>query len=133
MIIFFLLTILILKGLNRIYVLFKITWINFLVNANSRTCDVQTEFDTCSSNSQCGCLPLSNSNSLGVCGLRNASCSDFVECQSSDDTCAQPEHVCIRPPRCGSPRLCYPLAMAQQNLCPPLISKYLSNNRIICI
>lgn len=87
---------------------------------NSQTCNVATQFTTCSSNSECVCFPLSNSNTLGICGLRNASCSDFVPCQSPDDSCAQPEHICISPPRCGSPRLCYPLSMTDQTLCPSL-------------
>lgn len=90
-----------------------------VVVLNSQTCIVEIQFNTCSSNSACGCLPLSNSNTLGICGLRNASCSEFAPCQSPNDSCAQPEHVCIRPPRCGSPLICYPLWMADQTLCPP--------------
>jgi hypothetical protein len=86
---------------------------------NGQRCQGASQYGTCSSNSECGCLSYSFSDYFGVCGIVTSSCSQFTPCQSSFDTC-QPQHVCVRHPRCDSRPLCYPMSMIEENRCPPI-------------
>ncbi len=96
---------------------------------NSQTCNNATQYSACSLNSQCGCLSFSFSDSWGVCGLLNQSCSQFVSCQSPNDACVQPQHICVRHPRCSSTPVCYPLSSIDQSACPIRTG----NHHIFCI
>lgn len=95
------------------------------MNVNSQACNSTVEYSPCSSNNNCGCLPYSTSEGEGVCALLTQSCSSLVSCQSSYDTCAQSEYICVRHSRCSSSPLCYPLSMVDQDICPETIGKYI--------
>jgi hypothetical protein len=101
--------------------------LSLTVNVNSQTCNNATQYSACSLNSQCGCLSFSFSDSWGVCGLLNQSCSQFASCQSPNDACVQPQHICVRHPRCSSTPVCYPLSSIDQSACPiRTVSNYTS-------
>ncbi len=90
------------------------------MNVNGQICSNATQYSACSSNSNCGCLSYSFSNTMGVCGLITQSCSSFVTCQSPNDACAQSGYVCVRHPQCYSSPICYPSTMFDQSTCPPI-------------
>ncbi len=91
-------------------------FVNLIVNVNSQTCNGAIQYSACSLNSGCGCLSLSFSDSFGICGALNGSCSQFTPCQN--DACAQVQHICVRHPRCSSIPVCYPLSSIDQSVCP---------------
>ncbi len=78
------------------------------MNVNSQICSNAVQYGSCSSNSACGCLSYSFSDTMGICGLLTQSCSEFVACQPPNDACAQIGYVCVRHSRCSSNALCYP-------------------------
>jgi hypothetical protein len=81
-----------------------------------------SQYSACSTNSQCGCLPFSFSDSFSICGLVSSSCSQFSPCQTPNDACPQ-QHICVRHTRCDSRPLCYPMSMTYQSVCPTVQSK----------
>lgn len=97
---------------------------NLIVDVNSQACNNAAQYSSCSSNSGCGCLSYSFSDTMGVCGLLSQSCSEFVACQSPNDACAQTGHVCVRHPQCSSSPLCFPSSMFHDDVCPPVIGNY---------
>jgi hypothetical protein len=94
------------------------------VNVNSQICSNAAQYSACSSNSACGCLSYSFSDTAGVCGLITQSCSLYTPCQSQNDACLQTGYVCVRHPQCSSNPICYPPTSFDQNACPPVISIY---------
>jgi len=101
--------------------------LSLTVNVNSQTCESATQYSACSLSSECGCLSLSFSDNLGICGHLGQSCSEFSPCQSPNDACAQSQHICVRHPRCSSSPLCYPLSLIDQSVCPmKTVSNYTS-------
>ncbi|CAF1527893.1 unnamed protein product [Adineta ricciae] len=92
----------------------------FAQTINGQTCQGKSQYDSCSSNSACGCLPLSISDDVSICAVLGVSCSRLQTCQSPGDACERADHVCVRHPRCNSlTPVCYPLTMIDQRLCPP--------------
>lgn len=91
-------------------------------------CDNADEYNSCSLNSDCGCLLYSFSVTKGVCGSLTQTCSDFVPCQSPNDICPQSGYICVRHRRCHSLSLCYPLTMTQEDICPPKKGFHLTSN-----
>ncbi len=91
-----------------------------LVAVKSQTCTSQSGL--CSSNNACGCLPITFSDNIGICGLLNVSCSRLSPCRP-DDTCQSADFVCVDYSQCSSTPLCYPLLMIDRRLCPPMLSK----------
>ncbi|CAF0934639.1 unnamed protein product [Adineta steineri] len=59
----------------------------------------------------------------GVCGFLWPTCSRLVRCNSSDNSCLQPNTICVRHPQCEDYPLCYPTAMIDYKMCPPMKSK----------
>ncbi|CAF3193307.1 unnamed protein product [Rotaria socialis] len=77
--------------------------------------------DPCSYNHACKCLPLSFADDVGICAVVGASCSRLSPCRFPYDTC-DADHICVRHQQCGSNPVCYPLSMADQRLCPLMIT-----------
>lgn len=83
-------------------------------------CANAATYTGCSANSNCGCLPYSFSDTMGVCGDVSVSCSQFVACQSPNDACAQSGYICVRHPSCSSLPICYPVSLIDDSVCPSI-------------
>ncbi|CAF0718862.1 unnamed protein product [Adineta steineri] len=59
----------------------------------------------------------------GVCGFLWPTCSRLLRCNSSDNSCLQPNTICVQHPQCDDFPLCYSVTMIGQNMCPPLENK----------
>lgn len=90
----------------------------WIVLVNGQTCSGTYPYGPCSSNSACGCLPLSFTDDVGICAVLGMSCARLSPCRSSDHSCDSPNHICVQHPQCDSRPLCYPLVMVDQRLCP---------------
>ncbi|CAF3001330.1 unnamed protein product, partial [Rotaria sp. Silwood2] len=79
----------------------------------------------CSLNTDCTCYTISDntqSGSKGICASMMISCSVLTPCEDDRITCKQPETICIESHRCSNQPLCYPIALANTAVCPPLPS-----------
>ncbi|CAF3889758.1 unnamed protein product [Rotaria sp. Silwood1] len=56
----------------------------------------------------------------GICGFLYEPCSELVSCQSSNNACYEPDHICVHHPRCHLQPVCYPVSMIDQQTCPPI-------------
>ncbi|CAM4922448.1 unnamed protein product [Rotaria socialis] len=74
----------------------------------------------CSTNVDCECLALTSSSS-GVCAASLLPCSSLTPCASDNVTCTVPCTVCAFSIHCNKP-MCYPLALTDPQVCPPLNS-----------
>ncbi|CAF0762438.1 unnamed protein product [Adineta steineri] len=102
-----------------VFILLSIT-----VQVKSQICKNAAQYDRCSTNSACGCFSRVGTNGdSGVCGFLWPTCSSLVPCNTSDNSCAQSNTVCVQHPRCHDLPLCYPVTMSKQNICPPTINK----------
>ncbi|CAF1098033.1 unnamed protein product [Adineta steineri] len=82
------------------------------------------QYGECSTNSACGCFHvIGASNDTGICGFRWLACSHLVLCNSSDYSCTQPNTTCVQHPQCNNLPVCYPVAMTDQSICPPMKNK----------
>ncbi|CAF2949022.1 unnamed protein product [Rotaria sp. Silwood2] len=63
---------------------------------------------------------MASTNHSGICGSLWLTCSQLVSCGSSNNVCYQPDHTCVRHPRCYARPVCYPLSMTDERLCPSL-------------
>ncbi|CAF1625377.1 unnamed protein product [Rotaria magnacalcarata] len=79
-----------------------------------------TRAASCSTNPGCDCLALSLGLD-GVCAAALPSCSYLTPCSSDNVTCTVSCTVCVINTRCNKP-MCYPLALAVPQVCPPLNS-----------
>jgi len=95
----------------------------FVVRVHSQTCSAVSAYDSCSTNTDCGCLPMVISDNRGLCGFLWVSCSRLDPCQAPNDNCEKPGHICVQHPRCNDHPVCYPLSMIDQHICPPSKSK----------
>ncbi|CAF0974331.1 unnamed protein product [Adineta steineri] len=59
-------------------------------------------------------------NDAGICGFRWLACSRLVLCNSSDNSCSQPNTTCVQHPECNDLPVCYPFTMTDQSICPPM-------------
>ena len=90
---------------------------------NSQICQGISQYGQCSTNTACGCFHMTDANDIGICGFLWAPCSQLVPCGSSNNACDNPDHICVRHPRCNSLPVCYPVSMIDQRICPPIKGK----------
>ena len=79
-----------------------------------------SQYDQCSKNTACGCFHIASVNDTGICGFRWVTCTELIQCQSSSNTCSDPDHICVYHPQCYDHPVCYPISMIDQELCPPI-------------
>ncbi|CAF1310491.1 unnamed protein product [Rotaria magnacalcarata] len=89
------------------------------VEINAQTCKDAVQYEQCSSNIGCGCLPLINTDNSSICAFLHIKCSELNSCANNNRTCYRPDHLCVKHSRCHSVPLCYPADMTSQALCPP--------------
>ncbi|CAF1132616.1 unnamed protein product [Adineta steineri] len=96
--------------------------IYFLVNSTTTaTCNYtacNSQRIACSSNLDCNCFSLSSNSNIGICAVVTLSCTSVVRCNMDNVTCSIESTICVNSTRCGQP-ICYPLAMANKQICPP--------------
>ncbi|CAF4145421.1 unnamed protein product, partial [Adineta steineri] len=89
------------------------------VQINSQICEKTPQYGECSTNSACGCFHMAGAkDDTGVCGFLWPTCSRLLRCNSSDNSCIQPNTICVQHPQCDDFPLCYPVKMIDQNMCP---------------
>ncbi|CAF3619872.1 unnamed protein product [Rotaria sp. Silwood1] len=92
---------------------------DYIVRIECQTCQGTLPYDSCSSNTACGCLRLaSNNDNSSICAYLSLSCSKLISCAPNNQTCYQPRHVCVEHPRCQNRPLCYPIDMTTREICP---------------
>jgi hypothetical protein len=89
---------------------------------------MNAQYDSCSINSGCGCLHMSSTEGVGICGFLSLPCSKLLPCNSLNDECDQPESICVRHPRCNANPVCYPASMMDKRICPKIASKRTIND-----
>ncbi|CAF0943310.1 unnamed protein product [Adineta steineri] len=93
-----------------------------LINSTTTaTCNFTTcnsERIACSSNLDCDCFSLTSISNKGICASTVFSCASVVRCNMDNVTCSIESTICVNSTRCGQP-ICYPLAMANKQICPP--------------
>jgi hypothetical protein len=94
-----------------------------LARVTSQICHGISQNDRCSTNSACGCLRMAGAGDAGICGFLYGPCSELVSCESTNNACYEPNHICVHHPRCYLHPVCYPVSMIDQRICPPLSSK----------
>lgn len=94
--------------------------IDFLFSSSvySQTCRPTPQNNACSTNKDCGCLPLVNSPNAGICGFLLLNCTRLERCQTTSNTCKKSDHICIYHPECQDVPVCYPMSMIDQRVCP---------------
>lgn len=102
-----------------------------LVRVKSQICHGISQYDRCSTNNACGCLHMAGATDAGICGFLYTPCSELVACSFSNNLCYEPNHICVRHPRCFSHSVCYPISLIDQRICPPAQSKRRNSNRQI--
>ncbi|CAF0927616.1 unnamed protein product [Rotaria sordida] len=100
-------------------VLFWVILSNYADRVFTQTCNATYPYSRCSSNLDCGCLPLTRSGNGGICAYLNVPCTDLIPCENDNRTCTEVRQVCVKHSRCQNIPLCYPLDMIHPNLCPP--------------
>ncbi|CAF2049803.1 unnamed protein product, partial [Rotaria magnacalcarata] len=48
------------------------------------------------------------------------SCSELVQCESQNNTCNEPEHLCVNHTRCHAFPICYPVPSFNPEYCQPI-------------
>ncbi|CAF4283858.1 unnamed protein product, partial [Adineta steineri] len=71
----------------------------------------------------CGCFHMMDADDVGVCGFLWPTCSRLLRCNSSDNSCLQPNTICVYHPQCDDYPVCYPVTMIDQKMCPPMKNK----------
>ncbi len=94
-----------------------------LVRINGQLCYGLSQYGRCSTNVACGCFHMIDRNDTGVCAFLYVTCSELVSCAPSNNFCYQPNHICVRHPRCFSAPVCYPSSLIDQQICPSIIRK----------
>jgi hypothetical protein len=94
-----------------------------VVRVKSQLCHGISQYDRCSTNTACGCFHMTGATDTGICGFLYGPCSELVACETSNNFCYQPNHICVNHPRCYSHPVCYPTSMIDQRICPPITSK----------
>ncbi|CAF1194592.1 unnamed protein product [Rotaria sordida] len=93
-----------------------------IIRVETQTCQNASLYDQCSSNVACGCLQSAHTPNDGICSYLYVSCSELSACAVDNRTCWEPEHECVTHPHCHTGPLCYPLNMATQTVCPPILT-----------
>ncbi|CAF0799473.1 unnamed protein product [Adineta ricciae] len=104
-----------------ISVLFIFLLMSFAVPVDSQICKTTSAYEECSGNGACGCFPMAGANNIGICAFLWQSCDELQPCGPSLD-CSDSDHICVHHTRCADHPVCYPLAMAEQDLCPSMQS-----------
>jgi hypothetical protein len=94
----------------------------------SQICYEPSQYDRCSTNSACGCFHMAGASNTGICGFLWVTCSELVPCQTSDNTCYEPDHICVYHPRCHLYPVCYPVSMIDLRICPAIASKRINSD-----
>ncbi|CAF0768552.1 unnamed protein product [Adineta steineri] len=98
--------------------------ITCIVQVKSDICEKAAQYGQCSKNSACGCFHIIGDNdNNGICGFLWTTCSRLVPCNPVDNSCVQSDTTCVQHPRCHDRPLCYPVAMTDQRICPPMIDR----------
>ncbi|CAF1543805.1 unnamed protein product [Adineta steineri] len=104
------------------YIVFII--LSTTVRTKSEICKKTPQYGECSTNSACGCFHMVGAgDNTGVCGFLWPTCSRLLRCNSSDNSCLQPNTICVQHPQCDDFPLCYPVTMTDQSICPPMKNK----------
>ncbi|CAF0863664.1 unnamed protein product [Adineta steineri] len=104
---------------------FVFVLLSVIVSVKSETCNGIAQYDQCSANNGCGCFHMSNTmNDTGICGFLWVTCSRLQTCDSSNNTCQQPDTICVRHPQCHDYPICYPVTMTDERICPPIIKNW---------
>lgn len=80
------------------------------------------QYGGCSSNTECTCFLKSADDDSGICGFQWVICSKLVPCEPANNHCNKSDHICINHPQCRNNSVCYPIAMADEQICPSLPS-----------
>ena len=88
-------------------------------------CDPSTNNGECSDNFRCRCSSLVPTGER-ICTLQ-VQCASAMPC-NSNNKCDKTDSVCVIDNRCDDQRLCYPIALTDPDICPPLITIYNINN-----
>ncbi|CAF0718848.1 unnamed protein product [Adineta steineri] len=108
----------------NIYCYVVFIFLSITVQINSEICEKTPQYGECSTNSACGCFHMVGADdNAGVCGFLWPTCSRLLRCNSSDNSCLQPNTICVHHPQCDDFPICYPTAMIGQNMCPPTKNK----------
>ncbi|CAF0720066.1 unnamed protein product [Adineta steineri] len=95
-----------------------------MVRLNSQICEKTSQYGECSTNSACGYFHMVGvKDGTGICGFRWPTCSHLLRCNSSDNSCLQPNTTCVHHPLCNDLPICYPATMTDQRICPPMKNK----------
>ncbi|CAF4337304.1 unnamed protein product [Rotaria socialis] len=102
------------------YVVLLLVALSFADRARARVCEGALQYDRCSLNTACGCLPLSSNDNNAICAYLGIGCSELNSCAMDNQTCFEPNHVCVKHTRCHNRPLCYPIDMATHDMCPTM-------------
>ncbi|CAF3612396.1 unnamed protein product [Rotaria socialis] len=94
----------------------------------AQICQGTSQYNQCSSNTACACLPLINTVNEGVCAYLHVKCSELISCANDNRTCYRPGHLCVNHSRWHSAPICYPMDMTLQMFCPPVPSMTTGGN-----
>ncbi|CAF0895918.1 unnamed protein product [Adineta ricciae] len=89
-----------------------------IVHVKPQVCYGMNQYDRCSKNTACGCLPIINTNQTAICGILEVNCSQFIPCKSLTNECDLLGAVCVQHPGCNDLPVCYPLSMGDERSCP---------------
>ncbi|CAF4171039.1 unnamed protein product [Rotaria socialis] len=99
-----------------IFAVFSLT-----VRLQSQRCDGMAKYAACSSHSACACFPMVSSSNASICIDQFwVSCSELVPCESPNNTCNEPEHLCVYHTRCHAFPICYPVPSFNPEYCQPI-------------
>ncbi|CAF0736131.1 unnamed protein product [Adineta steineri] len=100
----------------RIYSYITVTSFSPTVKIELHICEQIAQYGECSTNSACSCFHRIGTNEgTDICGFLWPTCSQLVPCNSSDNSCTQSNTIYV------PHHQCYPIAMIDQKMCPPMI------------
>ncbi|CAM4781959.1 unnamed protein product [Rotaria magnacalcarata] len=98
-----------------------VLFIILIVRAKYQSCDGLIEYAPCSTHSACACFRIIASPNSSICVDQFLlSCSELVQCEGSNNTCSESEHLCVNHSRCPDFYVCYPVPSFNEQLCPPI-------------
>ncbi|CAF0985104.1 unnamed protein product [Adineta steineri] len=104
-----------------LYIIIRYATLSVINSTTTATCNFtacNSQRISCSSNLNCDCFSLTSNSNIGICALSTLSCESFVRCNMDNVTCSIESTICVNSTRCGQP-ICYPLPMANKQICPP--------------
>ncbi|UJR18069.1 hypothetical protein I4U23_004969 [Adineta vaga] len=102
---------------NQFYY-FLLIFFSITVQLKSQICLLTNNYDSCSTNTECGCFAMLNTDGIGICAFLWPSCSQFTPCNVTDNTCEKLTTICVRHPRCHNLPVCYPTSLMDERICP---------------